>query len=550
MNLIPKLVLAGALLLGALPPLPAQVPQIINYQGKISVGATPFTGAGQFRFALVKGDGTTTYWSNDGTSVAGSQPTAAVALPVVNGLYVVPLGDATVSGMAGIPSSVFANPDVRVRVWFNDGTNGSQLLSPDQRITSVGYAMVADTVKDGSITAAKLAPGAVTAAALSPGLAAANLSDSGALIISRPDNATLLGSGMVAQPQTLTFEQSVNIDGGNIIDAGYGVSATSLGTSVIFWGGSTLAGAKTKTGYFLNKDAASTATTAVVGAPSERSYHCAVWTGTELIIWGGQNSSLTALNTGGRYNPLTNSWTVMADGPFARSSASACWTGTEMLVWGGVEQTNGVPKTNPSTPNTGAFYNPATNTWRPFNPVNPPSARYGAGAAWTGTEIIILGGKYCDNDTNWSNDATTNQVATYNVASNTFRQSVKSHSFGDGPISASWTGTHVAFCNTYSNAASFYYPLSDVVLNIQYTDSQQTNVYYSTTQAASGYTNGYAGNAVWCEDRFIFAGGRHSFYVPQNSNNGTIYYYAYYAEAINRSTYTIPATIYYYYKRP
>jgi hypothetical protein len=40
-----------------------------------------------------------------------------------------------------IPSSVFNNSDVRLRVWFNDGTHGSQLLSPDQRIASVGYAI-------------------------------------------------------------------------------------------------------------------------------------------------------------------------------------------------------------------------------------------------------------------------------------------------------------------------------------------------------------------------------------------------------------------------
>jgi len=35
-------------------------------------------------------------------------------------------------------------------VWFNDGTNGSQLLSPDQRVTSVGYAMAAATLSPAS----------------------------------------------------------------------------------------------------------------------------------------------------------------------------------------------------------------------------------------------------------------------------------------------------------------------------------------------------------------------------------------------------------------
>ncbi len=125
----------------------AQVPEIVNYQGKISVGTTPFTGTGQFRFALVNANGSTSYWSNDGTSTAGSQPTASVSLPVVNGLYVAPLGDATITNMTAVPAAVFVNPDVRLRVWFNDGVNGSQLLAPDQRIASVGYAMVANNLR-------------------------------------------------------------------------------------------------------------------------------------------------------------------------------------------------------------------------------------------------------------------------------------------------------------------------------------------------------------------------------------------------------------------
>ena len=156
-----------ALVFVALAPLQAQVPQLINYQGRVAVGAVNFDGSGQFKFALVDTAGNSTYWSNDGTSTAGSEPTAAVTLTVSKGLYSVLLGDATLPNMAIVPSTVFTNPDVRLRVWFNDGTNGFQLLTPDQRIAAVGYAMIAGSVPDGAITSTKIAAGAVDSSHLS-----------------------------------------------------------------------------------------------------------------------------------------------------------------------------------------------------------------------------------------------------------------------------------------------------------------------------------------------------------------------------------------------
>ncbi len=152
--------------------LSAQVPSLVNYQGRVGVGspAVNFDGSGQFKFALVNANGSTTYWSNDGSSVAGSEPALAVARPVTKGLYAVALGDTTLTNMTAVPASVFDNADVRLRVWFNDGPHGFQLLTPDQRIASVGFAMKAQnatsaatalTVPDGAITGAKLGTGSV-----------------------------------------------------------------------------------------------------------------------------------------------------------------------------------------------------------------------------------------------------------------------------------------------------------------------------------------------------------------------------------------------------
>lgn len=122
----------------------AAVPKLLNHQGRIAVDGMNFDGTGQFKFALVDATGATTFWSNDGTSNSGGQPTAAVSLGVVRGLYSVLLGDAAISNMTAVPAAVFENTDVRLRVWFNDGSHGFQLISPDQRMAASPYALAAE----------------------------------------------------------------------------------------------------------------------------------------------------------------------------------------------------------------------------------------------------------------------------------------------------------------------------------------------------------------------------------------------------------------------
>jgi len=87
-----SLILGSVLLLVTLAS--AQVPQMINSQGRVAVGnpAVNFNGTGEFKFALVNGESSASYWSNDGTSTEGSEPTAAVSLTVTKGLYSVLLG--------------------------------------------------------------------------------------------------------------------------------------------------------------------------------------------------------------------------------------------------------------------------------------------------------------------------------------------------------------------------------------------------------------------------------------------------------------------------
>lgn len=99
------------------------------------------------------------------------------------------LGDATLPNMQVVPATVFSNADVHLRVWFNDGANGWQLLTPDQRIAAVGYAMMAgttQTVPDGAITTAKIAVGAVGSSQLAPNAVPAGNIASGAVGTTQP----------------------------------------------------------------------------------------------------------------------------------------------------------------------------------------------------------------------------------------------------------------------------------------------------------------------------------------------------------------------------
>jgi N-acetylneuraminic acid mutarotase len=127
--------------------------------------------------------------------------------------------------------------------------------------------------------------------------------------------------------------------------------------------------------------------TSTTNAASGRELHTAVWTGNEMIIWGGYEALVGELNTGAKYDPSTDAWTAIniTDAPSGRDSHTAVWTGSEMIVWGG--------EAYPTYLNTGGRYNPITNTWTATSSTNAPSGRYGHTAVWSGSEMIVWGGE-------------------------------------------------------------------------------------------------------------------------------------------------------------
>src|SRR4029077_2243197 len=65
--------------------------------------------------------------------------------------------------------------------------------------------------------------------------------------------------------------------------------------------------------------------------------HTAVWTGSEMIVWGGWDPPSNIFNTGGKYKPGTDRWTANSttNAPTAAYVPTGVWTGIEMIVWGG-----------------------------------------------------------------------------------------------------------------------------------------------------------------------------------------------------------------------
>jgi len=130
------------------------VPPVLNYAGQVAVDGEPFQGKGLFKFALIKGDNNTTLWSNDGSSVNGSEPEKSVRTSVDGGLYSILLGNSSIKGMSSLDPSIFQkHSDIKLRVWFSDGTNGFEQLSPDRSFASVPYAFSAGSapIPQGSI---------------------------------------------------------------------------------------------------------------------------------------------------------------------------------------------------------------------------------------------------------------------------------------------------------------------------------------------------------------------------------------------------------------
>jgi len=121
--------------------------------------------------------------------------------------------------------------------------------------------------------------------------------------------------------------------------------------------------------------------------PQGRTGATAVWDGTELILIGGRAGTGPASRLAARplaYSPAANRWRRLPAMPFPRAQFGAVWTGRQVLVWGGLTAT-GTP------PPHGEAYTPATGTWTAL-PRAPLRGRADPIVVWTGRRMIVWGG--------------------------------------------------------------------------------------------------------------------------------------------------------------
>lgn len=153
------------------------------------------------------------------------------------------------------------------------------------------------------------------------------------------------------------------------------------------------------------------------------------------VLLGRHASSPTTVP--GRGLPLTRGqWARLPAAPIApRMAAASVWTGSQMLVWGGKAAT-----ANWYGYADGTAYNPSSGQWTML-PAAPLTARSDPAYVWTGTAMFVWGGLVVDVDAGtatWPSDG-----ALYDPSTGRWRAVAKGPLAGRAQAWAVWTGSEV-----------------------------------------------------------------------------------------------------------
>ena len=428
-----------------------------TYQGKLTDGGSAPTGAYDFRLILYNADAGgsqvgTTLTADDVAVTAGAFTVVldfgpnifdgqarwlelAVRQGASTGIYTVLSPRQPVTPA---PYAIFAAKAGSVA---NGGITAAQ-LAPG--------AVTGTAIASGAITADKIPDGAISTNKLSPSvLAGLGGAPSGAVLMSQDPNATnLTAAGYLRVGSELNPNEFEVLQPTGSYLPNQQSKAAWTGSDLLVWGGNY--------NNVVNRFRFNLATNqwtpmAISGEPEGRYDHSTLWTGSEMLIWGGQSNSPStyfSVASGGRYNPASDSWLPISNvnAPQSRCGHSAIWTGTEMIVWGGETIENG----NRIALATGARYNPAANAWTPISAIGAPTARARPFAFWTGTRMLVWG----------SSNGGDTTGGLYNPATDTWTPMSASGAPSSGSVVA-WTGSELAAEDSSNAGLKCYTPATD-----------------------------------------------------------------------------------------
>jgi hypothetical protein len=220
----------------------------------------------------------------------------------------------------------------------------------------------------------------------------------------------------------------------------------------------------------------------LTGAPPAKAASLAVWTGTEMLLWGGCNPCFSVGIGGGRYDPVNDRWSTVAagggnaigynQGAGVTPGTYALWTGGELLLSKFYEgsslgpdlyapatdswRTSSLPLVNYAFAwtgtealgfgtNTSVRYSPGSNQ---TTAITPQPARLDARVVWTGTEALIFGGA--------------SGLYRYDPQTSTMRgcaappaATTATHTYWI------WTGSHAIAWSTFGASGARYDPVRD-----------------------------------------------------------------------------------------
>lgn len=386
--------------------------------------STLFDGEAYFKFVIYEGNPADSnswvpVWSLNPGYIDGLDPARLVPVPepaafvkiqVEDGVVSFGLGDTLIPLWSDVSTpltkdsaNVYADrfhshhfPEGRffLRVWLSEDGTLFERLDPDVALMGSPIAVraaIADEVADGGVT--KQALDTNLQSLITRLETFETYMDQMALVSEIQDDSGLTGKGFsVAESFPAPPWQEIQL--GNAPSGRLKASVHWTGSKLLVWGGElSNNGTKVGSGALLDPAAQTWTSISTVNAPAARTGHVGVWTGSTFLVWGGIGGS-EIFTDGAMLDPSSNLWTKLPDVPGgfeSRIDFASAWTGSHLVIWGG--------RTFGGLISEGWVLDPLAETWTQL-PAYPGDPAYLASAVWVDGKFVVWGGQTSSGVTN------------------------------------------------------------------------------------------------------------------------------------------------------